>query len=184
MFRTPSLRDSISVALRKLLQGGRRGSQDSLQQREKTVWSSKIRYQVKELSMLCMGRCKPLGSLNSFLSYAPQLSGLILFPCSPCFLLSPSSSAITVEGWQHLLDHSFGSPHSLLEAREHWWLWHWLINMLINMAGDISISQLQLLSLRALSPCDTTRKSVRCNERCRMTQWRSCVLQLRQEAAK
>ena len=27
MFRTPSLGDSISVALRKLLQGGRRGSQ-------------------------------------------------------------------------------------------------------------------------------------------------------------
>ena len=28
MFRTQSLGDSISVALRKLLQGGRRGSQD------------------------------------------------------------------------------------------------------------------------------------------------------------
>ena len=27
MFRTPSLGDSISIALRKLLQGGRRGSQ-------------------------------------------------------------------------------------------------------------------------------------------------------------
>ena len=93
-----------------------------------------------------MGRCKPLGSLNSFFSYAPQLSGawrrqwhptpvllprkshgqrslvgyrpwgcqesyttewlylltyylgLILFPCSPCFLHSPSSSAITLGG--------------------------------------------------------------------------------------
>ena len=30
---------------------------------------------VKEFSILYMGRCRPLGSLNSFLSYAPQLSG-------------------------------------------------------------------------------------------------------------
>ena len=29
----------------------------------------------KEYSILCMGRCKPLGSLNLFLLYAPQLSG-------------------------------------------------------------------------------------------------------------
>ena len=36
---------------------------------------SKVTYQVKEFSILCTGRCKPLGSLNSFLSYAPQLSG-------------------------------------------------------------------------------------------------------------
>ena len=43
-----------------------------------------------------MGRCKPLGSLNSLLSYAPQPSGAILFPCSPCFLHSSSSSASTV----------------------------------------------------------------------------------------
>ena len=140
----------------------------SLQQREQAVWTSKIRSKVKEFSILCMGRCKPLGSLNSFFSYAPQLSGawrrqwhptpvllprkshgqrslvgyrpwgcqesyttewlylltyylgLILFPCSPCFLHSPSSSAITMGagsiGWisvlealrsncQHPLDH-------------------------------------------------------------------------------
>ena len=37
--------------------------------------------QVKEFSaFLCMGRCKSLGSLKSFLGYAPQLSGAsILF---------------------------------------------------------------------------------------------------------
>ena len=45
----------------------------SLQQREKTVWKSQIRYSVKEFSILWMGRCKPLGSLNSFLSCAAQL---------------------------------------------------------------------------------------------------------------
>ena len=31
----------------------------------------------------------------------------------------------------------FGSPHSHLEARNHWWLWHFLF---INMSGDILIS--------------------------------------------
>ena len=36
---------------------------------------SKVTYQVKEFSILVRGRCKPLGSLNSFLSSAPQRSG-------------------------------------------------------------------------------------------------------------
>ena len=70
-----------------------------------------------------MGRYKPLGSLNSPLSCEPQLSGPILSPVHPkepqmtasCI---SSSSAITMEvGWQNLLDHSLGSPHSPLEAR-------------------------------------------------------------------
>ena len=41
--------------------------------------------------LLCMGRCKPLGSLNSFLSCAPQLSGaksLFWISCIP--LLPPA----------------------------------------------------------------------------------------------
>ena len=46
-----------------------------LQQREQAVWTSKIRYQIKEFSIGYMGRFKPLGSLNSLLSYVPQLSG-------------------------------------------------------------------------------------------------------------
>ena len=52
-----------------------------------------------------MGRCKPLGSLISFLSYAPQLSGakycFLFFTLKSgigCFLHSPSSSAITMGG--------------------------------------------------------------------------------------
>ena len=100
MFRTPSLGDSISVALRKLLQGDRGEVElnTSLQQREQAVWTSKIRYQVKEFSLLCMGRCKPLGLLNSFLSYALQYLWPILFPYSPCFLHFPSSSAVTMGG--------------------------------------------------------------------------------------
>ena len=77
MFTTPSLRDSISVVLRRLLQGGRSGSQAVYKFSTKGAGSlnSKIRYQVKEFSFLCMGRCKPLGSLYSLISYAPQLSG-------------------------------------------------------------------------------------------------------------
>ena len=110
----------------------------SLQQREQAVWTPKIRYQTKEFSILCKGRCKPLDSLNSLFSYAPQLSGPILFPSSPCFLHSPSSSAITVGGWQHPCDHSFGSPHSHVEARNCWWLWH---SYLLIWKLDIFISQ-------------------------------------------
>ena len=47
----------------------------NLLQREQAVWTSKIRYQIKEFSIGYMGRFKPLGSLNSLLSYVPQLSG-------------------------------------------------------------------------------------------------------------
>ena len=50
--------------------------------------------------------------------------GPILFPCSPYgvaddwFLYTLSSSAITEGGgWRHLLDCSFGIPHSYLETR-------------------------------------------------------------------
>ena len=42
-----------------------------------------------------MGRCRPLGSLRWFLMHLSCL-GPTLFPCSPCFLHPPSSSAITV----------------------------------------------------------------------------------------
>ena len=77
MIRTLSLEDSISVALTKLLQGSRRGSQaiykfvtkgaGSLNRKEYCE-VRKIRYQVKECCILCMGRCKPLGSPNELLS--------------------------------------------------------------------------------------------------------------------
>ena len=94
-----SLGDSISVTLGSLLQGGRRGSQAiyKFATMEAGRLNIKYQYQIKEFSTLCMGRCKPLGSLNSFLSYAPHSLGLILFPCSPYFWQSPSSKAITLE---------------------------------------------------------------------------------------
>jgi len=93
-----SLGYSISVALRKLLQGSRRGRQATYKFVTKTEGSlnikdccevkKKIRNQIKEFSTVCMGRCKPLGSLNPSLSYALQLSGI-----KSCFL-------VHLKGWQ------------------------------------------------------------------------------------
>ena len=54
IFRALSLGDSISVALRKLLQGGRRGSQVIYKFAAEGAGSlniKEIRYQVKELSL-------------------------------------------------------------------------------------------------------------------------------------
>ena len=104
MFRTLGPGDSISVALRKVLQGGRRGSQPlyKFATKGKAVWISKIRYQVKEFSVLFLGRCKPLDSLDSFLPY-----GSSAIWGQPCFFVHlkeqqmaascfSSSSAITM----------------------------------------------------------------------------------------
>ena len=71
---------SISVVMRKPFQGGRRGTQAIHKFATKGTGNQnigdyceveKIRYQVKEfIFLLHMERCQPLGSLNSFLSYA------------------------------------------------------------------------------------------------------------------
>ena len=68
----------------------------SLQQREQAVWTNND--EVKEFSILCMGRCKSLGSLNSFLSCIPQLSEANPVSLFTLLLHCPSSSAINVEG--------------------------------------------------------------------------------------
>ena len=76
MLRTPSPGSSVSGALGNCSKGAGREIRlhTSLQQRDE-VLTSKIRYQVKEFSILPVGRCKPLDLLNPFLSYAPQQSG-------------------------------------------------------------------------------------------------------------
>ena len=107
-----------------------------LQQREQAAWTSKIRYQVKEFSILCTGRRKPLVSLNLFLSFAPQLSGANPVSLFTLFLAFLHLLSKHCWGWQ--LDLSLGSPHPHLEARNRWWLWHFLF---IDMAGDVFISQ-------------------------------------------
>ena len=128
MFRAPRPEDNISVALRNLLQGGRRGSQAIYKFATQAIGNLNIKdqIQVKEFSILCVGRCKPLGSMNSFLSYAPQLSGanpVSLFtlrsgPSGRWLLLAFPQLLSNHHGvWQRPLDLSFGSPHSLSEAR-------------------------------------------------------------------
>ena len=94
MFSTPSPGELWEIGSKEA--GGEVRLYTSLQQREQAVWTAKIRYQVKEFSILCMGRWKPLDSLRSLIPYAPQLSGT---NCSPCFLQSPSSSAIISIRW-------------------------------------------------------------------------------------
>ena len=108
MFRTSSQADSISAALRKLLQGGRGEVKlyASLQQREQAVWSPKISYQVEEFSILCMARCQPLGSLNSFLSYASHLSGANPISLFILLLVFPLYLSGHRRGWQHPLSGS------------------------------------------------------------------------------
>ena len=134
MFKTPRPEDNISVALRNLLQGGRRGSQAIYKSATQAIGNLniKIRYQVKDFSILCIGRCKLLGSVNSFPSYAPQLSGanpVSLFtlrsgPIGRWLLLAFPQLLSNHHGvWQLAvavadpLDLSFGSPYSLSETR-------------------------------------------------------------------
>ena len=99
-FRTRSLGDSISVALRKLLQGERSRRREvrlyvSLQQREQGVRTSKIRYKLRN-SAFYVWEDASLWShwIHSFPTHLCYL-GPILFSCSLCFLHSCSSSAIT-----------------------------------------------------------------------------------------
>ena len=140
MFRTPSPGDSISVALRKLLQGGRRRSQVIYKFAAEGTGSlniKKIRYQVKEFS-LCIWVDERLWAhwIHSFHIHLSYL-GPILVHLASCI---PPASQQSPWGVTVSLDWSFGSPHSHLEARNRWWLWHVLF---IDMAGDIFISHHQ-----------------------------------------
>ena len=130
--------------------GLRRGTKEKVNE----IWAERRH----KLLMLWSNVSKDLHILCPNWKHVPQLCylGPSLFPCSPCFLHSPSSSAITM-GWgvevAASLDPSFGSSHSHLEARNgydghYWWLWQFL---LINMAGDIFISQWFSLSPLAQS---------------------------------
>ena len=114
-------------------------------------------YQLKEFSvLLCIGRYKPLSSLNSFLSYATQLFGakssfLIVYILNSLFILRQIwwTAASCISWAPQLLSggsicqiyriagivFSLGSPHSHMEARNCWWLWHFLPT---NMAGNSS----------------------------------------------
>ena len=99
--------------------------------------NNNVRCQVKQFSILCLGRCKPLGSRNSFLSYVPQLSGANLFPSSPCFLHSVAPQELLwVEG-------GVASTGSQFRERSFSFGGQKLIMgfLFIDMARDIFISQ-------------------------------------------
>ena len=123
IFRTPSHGDSITGALRKLLQGGWRGSQATYKFATKGADSLNTKDQgcVKELGVLCAGRCKPLGLLVSSLSYAAQPSGVnpvSLFTLSSGRGLPPAFPQLLRGRYhQHPPDSSLGSPCSQLETR-------------------------------------------------------------------
>ena len=71
-----------------------------------------------------MGRCKPLDSLNLFLSYASQLSGAkSCFLVHRCFLHSSSAIAMGDNSihWISVLGPSF-----IFGGMQSWWLWHFL----------------------------------------------------------
>ena len=91
-----------------------------LQQRGQAVWITKIMCQVKEFLFLCIRRCKPLGSLNSFHSYAPQLSGANPVSLFTLLLAFCQLFYNHLRLWQHLLDQfwelafTFGGQKSLM----------------------------------------------------------------------
>ena len=124
MLRTLRPGDNISVDLRKLLKVavGEVRLYASLQQREQVVWTSKVRCQVKEFSILCLGRCKPLGSLNSLLSNAPQLSGANPFSLFTFLLALLSCSVVSNSVWP--MDHSLpgSSVPGILQVRILEWV--------------------------------------------------------------
>ena len=62
---------------------------------------------------------KMQASPNSFLSYAPQLSGVNPVSLFSVLLAFPQLLSGHCRGWQHPLECSLGSPQSPLEARNH-----------------------------------------------------------------
>ena len=144
MFTTPRLRDSISIALTKLLQRGRRGShyiqvckkgsRQSEQQRS-DIQLRNLAFCVWEDASL-WARC-----IHSFLMHFSYLGqSCFLVHLAPCILPTPQQSPEEWGEWQHPLpseewgvvwehplDRSLGSPHSQLEARYRWWLWHFCL---------------------------------------------------------
>ena len=133
IFRTSNLGDSISsnperTALRRK---GEKSHYIEICNKRQVVWTSKVFLwikenqisQVKEFSaFLCLGRCKNLGPLKSFISYASQLLGPV--PCAfshPEFFRAPCREWLQPDGWQ--ITGILLLPECL-EGWNHWWLWH------------------------------------------------------------
>ena len=104
--------------------GGEVSLYTSLQQRQQADWTSKVRYQVKEVSILLLGRCKPLDSLDSFLPHTAPPSGanpgslFTLWSGRWLLIASPSSSAITTQGVAASPRSQFWEPSFTFEGQK------------------------------------------------------------------
>ena len=113
MFSIQSPGDNISVALRKLLQGGRRGEFAT-----KGAGSLNIKDQVSRNLMQASGLTKFI-----LCRCTSAIWGQFCLLVHLAFCVPPVPQESLLEGGSSI---SFGSPHSHLEARNHWWLWHFL----------------------------------------------------------
>ena len=103
------LMDCSKEGLPGYLQVCNKGSRQSEHQRSAFyVWKDRNKafygWKVKEYSILYTAKYKPLGSLNSFLSYAPQLSGANLVSSFTLLLALPQILSNHCGGWQHPMD--------------------------------------------------------------------------------
>ena len=96
MFRSLNPVSSISAALRKRLPGDRRGSQATYKFATKRAGSLNIKDQVSRHLAFSVWEDTSLWTQNSFLSYAPQLSGansVSLITLLLCILPAPQQSS-------------------------------------------------------------------------------------------
>lgn len=129
----------------KLLQEGRRESQlyTNLQQREQTVWTSKIKYWVKEFSSLSMRKYNGLTvySFHMNLSYLGQTFFLVHLGNSS-IPPAPQQSSWGQEVSASTESQFWEASFTCVETRNCWWLWHFLF---INMAGYFHLTGILVL---------------------------------------
>ena len=147
MFRTLIPGDSISVTLRKLVQGGRRGKLGYIQvcnkgSRQSVPGRSGIK--LRNLAF-CVWEDASLWThwIHSFPT-DPSCLGPTLFPCPPCVLHSPSSLVVILVGgsipWSQLWEPSFtfGGQKSLMAVTffVYWYGKRFSLHRLLSMCPD------------------------------------------------
>ena len=111
----------------------------SLHQGKQAVWTAKIRYAVKEFSVLWEGAASGLAEFVPF-TIASAVRGQSCFPPHLALASPPPAPQPSPWGWRHPLGCRLGTPHSHLDTRNHWCLWRFTFT---NMAGDIHVSQMK-----------------------------------------
>ena len=155
MFTTPRLRDSISVALTKLLQRGRRGSHYIQVCKKGSRQSEQQRSDIRLRNLaFCVWEDASLWArcIHSFLMHFSYLGqSCFLVHLAPCILPTPQQSPEEWGEWQHPLPSEewgggvgassgsqFGEPSFTVGGQISLMAVTFLF---INMAGDIFISQ-------------------------------------------